>query len=248
MAYELFYWPGVQGRGEFVRLALEAAGADYVDVCRLKGPGLGPRAMIAAMYGESVVHPPFATPFLRDGEVLIGQTAAILLYLGPRLGLAPGDETGRLWTHQIQLTIADCASEAHDAHHPVSADLSYEDQKPEALRRAEGFRNQRIPKFLDWFEAILQRNPAGPAHLVGEGLTYADLSLFQLVTGLSYAFPAAMAQHGPQRARTMALAAAVARIPRIAAYLASPRRLSFNEGDLFRHYDELDGAAPQRGA
>lgn len=239
MAYELFYWPQIPGRGEFVRLALEEAGADYVDVCRTKGRGA--KAMIAAMYGEGVVHPPFASPFLRDGDVLIGQTANILLYLGGRLGLAPQVEPGKLWTHQIQLTIADCAAEAHDTHHPISVDLYYEDQKPEALRRAKSFREDRIPKFLDWFEAILERNPAGPAHLVGDRLTYADLSFWHLAEGLTYAFPRAMNREMAKRTHAAALAAAVPRRPRIAAYLKSPRRLPFDEGDLFRHYPELDG-------
>jgi glutathione S-transferase len=243
MAYELFYWPQIPGRGEFVRLALEEAGADYVDVCREKGKGRGTKAMIAAMYGEGVAHPPFASPFLRDGDVLVGQTAAILLYLGCRLGLAPEDEAQKLWTHQIQLTIADFAAEAHDVHHPISVELYYEDQKPEALRRAESFRRDRLPKFLDWFEAILERNPAGPAHLVGKTLTYADLSLWHLVEGLDYAFPRAMAGQLPQRKRTQSLAAAIPKRPRIKAYLESPRRLPFSAQDLFRHYPELDDPA-----
>ena len=238
MAFELFYWPQIPGRGEFVRLALEAAGAEYVDVCRIKGRGA--KAMIAAMYGEGVVHPPFASPFLRDGDVLVGQTAAILLYLGPRLGLVPDDEAGRLWTHQIQLTIADCAAEAHDTHHPVGADFYYEDQKPEAARRAKNFREERIPKFLDWFEAILQRNPAKSAHLVGGRLTYADLSLWQLTAGLEYAFPRTMAKLLPARKRVAALAVAIPQRPELAAYLGSARRLAFSEEGLFRYYPELD--------
>ncbi len=239
LAYELFYWPQIPGRGEIIRLALEEAGADYVDTCRLKGPGRGTKAMLSTMYGQGVAHPPFASPFLRDGDVLIGQTAAILLYLGGRLGLAPADEAGKLWTHQIQLTIADCAAEAHDTHHPVSADLYYEEQKPEAARRAKYFRDERIPKYLDWFETILDRNPAGRAHLVGEKLTYADLSLYYLVEGLKYAFPRAMARHLPGRRSVAALAVAMPQRPGIAAYLVSPRRMPFSEQDLFRHYPEL---------
>lgn len=236
MAYELFYWPGIHGRGEFVRLALEEAGAAYVDVCRVKKRGT--KEMAALM--KDAAHPAFAPPFLRDGDVVIGQTANILLYLGRRLGLAPRDETGRLWTHQIQLTIADCAAEAHDVHHPISVALYYEDQKKEAARRAKSFREERIPKFLDWFEAVLASNSSGAAHLVGRKLTYADLSLSHLVAGLEYAFPRAMARHLPTRERVAALAAAVLRRPRISAYLESPRRQAFNEHDLFRHYPELD--------
>jgi glutathione S-transferase len=237
MAYELYYWPGIQGRGEFVRLALEEAGADYVDVARTHK---GMDALMALLEGEETIRPPFAPPFLKDGDALIGQTAAILLYLGTRLGLAPRNEPGRLWTHQIQLTIADAVAEAHDTHHPISGELYYEDQKPEALRRAQAFREVRIPKFLAWFEAILARNPKGERHLVGARLTYADLSLFQLVEGLAYAFPASMKRALKTAPLVAALRATVAERPRVRAYLASDRRIPFNESGIFRHYPELD--------
>jgi glutathione S-transferase len=240
MTYELYYWPGIQGRGEFVRLALEAAGADYVDVARQRGRGRGMPALQAVLADANLEHPPFAPPFLRDGDLVIGQTAAILLYLGPRLGLAPVDETGRLWTHQIQLTVADFVDEAHDTHHPVGADLYYEDQKPEAARRAASFRRLRIPKFLGWFERVLARNPKGGDHLVGNALTYADLSLFQVVEGLSYAFPNSMKRLLPDIPRVAALHEGVAAHPHIRAYLESDRRLAFNESGIFRHYPELD--------
>ena len=236
MAYELFYWPKIQGRGEFVRLMLEEAGAEYVDVARRPG---GMAAMMAVM--ADAARPPFAAPFLRHGEVVVGQTAAILLYLGPRHGLAPAEEAGRLWLHQIQLTIADVVAEAHDTHHPVGADLYYEDQKAEAARRAQGFREQRIPAFLDWFERVLARNPAGDRHLVGDALTYGDLSLFQLVEGLAYAFPRATARALDQAPRVAALCRAVRERPRIAGYLASTRRIPFNQDGIFRRYPELDG-------
>ena len=238
MAYELYYWPGIQGRGEFIRLALEEAGADYIDVAR------GPRgidALVAMLEGEGLARPPFAPPFLKDGARVIGQTAAILLYLGTRLGLAPKEEAGRLWVHQIQLTIADAVSEAHDAHHPISVELYYEDQKAEALRRAEAFRRSRIPKYLAWFEAILARHGAATRHLVGRRVTYADLSLFQLVEGLSYAFPRSMKGALEKAPLVAALREAVAARPRIRAYLASDRRVPFNESGIFRHYRELDG-------
>ncbi|ACK51313.1 Glutathione S-transferase domain protein [Methylocella silvestris BL2] len=233
MAYKLYYWPEIQGRGEFVRLALEEAGADYVDVARGEN---GIATLIDVM--EQADRPPFAPPFLKDGDVLIGQTAAILLYLGPKLGLAPRAEAGRLWVHQIQLTIADAVAEAHDTHHPIDVELYYKDQKPEARRRAEAFRRARIPKFLGWFETVLTRNPGG--FLVGKRLTYADLSLFQLVEGLSYAFPKAMKGTLKQAPRVAALRQAVAERPRLSAYLASPRRIPFNEDGIFRHYSELD--------
>ncbi|PNG26112.1 glutathione S-transferase [Methylocella silvestris] len=234
MGYELYYWPEIQGRGEFVRLALEEAGADYVDVARGEG---GVATLIDLM--EQADRPPFAPPFLRDGEVLIGQTAAILLYLGPKLGLAPRAEVGRLWVHQIQLTISDAVAEAHDTHHPIDVELFYKDQKPEARRRAAAFRRARIPKFLSWFETLLARNPDG--FLVGNRLTYADLSLFQLVEGLSYAFPKVMKGALKQAPRVAALRQAVAGRPRLSAYLASKRRIPFNEDGIFRHYSELDG-------
>lgn len=237
MAYELYYWPGIQGRGEFVRLALEEAGADYVDVARTPG---GMDALVALLDGVEVARPAFAPPFLKDGDMLIGQTAAILLYLGGRLGLAPRNEAGRLWAHQIQLTIADAVAEAHDAHHPISGDLYYEEQKTEALRRARAFREGRIGKYLAWFEAILARNPKGGRHLCGAGLSYPDLSLFQLVEGLAYAFPESMKAALHQAPRVAALRAAVAERPRIRIYLASGRRVPFNESGIFRHYPELD--------
>jgi glutathione S-transferase len=236
MAYELFYWPTIQGRGEFVRLALEEAGAEYVDVAR--GPK-GVPAMMQLM--ESTEHPPFAPPFLKDGDQIIGQTAAILLYLGARHGLAPKDPAGGLWTHQIQLTIADFVAEAHDTHHPVAVSLYYEDQKDAALERSKEFRQNRIPKFLGWFENVLAKNPSGDAHLVGNSITYADLSLFQVVEGLSYAFPKATKHALKDAARVAALHDAVAERPRIKAYLKSERRISFNEEGIFRHYPELEG-------
>lgn len=239
MPYELHYWPMIQGRGEFVRLALEDAGADYVDVARADDDrgGIGP--MLDAISDPSEPRPPFAPPFLRDGDVLIGQTAAILLYLGPRLGLVGPSEADRIWTHQIQLTIADMVDEAHDSHHPVGVGLFYEDQKPEAARRARDFREGRIPKFFGWFERVLDRNGGG--YLVGRGVSYADLSLFQLVEGLLYAFPKATGSALRAVPHVGRLRDAVAGRPRIAGYLGSQRRLPFDEDGIFRRYPELDG-------
>lgn len=237
MTYELYYWPGLQGRGEFVRLALEAAGADYVDVARTEG---GMEKLMALTDGEDVERPPFAPPFLRDGDVLVGQTAAVLLYLGGRLGLAPDDEAGRMWTHQIQLTIADFVAEAHDTHHPIGVSLYYEDQVEEAKKRAQDFRENRMPKFLAWFEKILARNENSD-HLVGDALTYADLSLFQVVDGLLYAFPIAARAALDRAPLVDALHRSIAEHPRVADYLASDRREPFNETGIFRHYPELDG-------
>jgi glutathione S-transferase len=241
MPYDLYYWPTIQGRGEFVRLALEEAGADYVDVARERGKGRGVAAMMAVMEDRDLSTPPFAPPFLRDGESIIAQTANILFYLGARHGLAPRAEALRLWTHQIQLTVTDLVAEVHDTHHPVATELYYEDQKREAARKARSFREQRMPKYLGWFERVLASNPKGPAHLVGGRLTYADLSLFQIVEGLRYAFPRAAERALGQTARVVALHDAVAEAPRVAAYLASPRRIPFNEDGIFRRYPELDG-------
>ena len=235
MAYELYYWPTIQGRGEFVRLALEEAGAAYIDVAR-ESEGIA--VMMRMM--EHAKYPPFAQPFLKDGETVIGQTAAILLYLGARHGLSPKDPTGGLWTHQVQLTLSDFVAEAHDVHHPVGVGLYYEDQKQEAFRRAQEFRDDRIPKFLNWFETILDRNPSGVRHLVGPSLTYVDLSLFQVIEGLSYAFPKATQRALKKVPRVAALHGAVAERPRIRSYLASPRRIPFNQEGIFRHYPELD--------
>lgn len=236
MTYELYYWSVIQGRGEFVRLALEEAGADYRDVNREQGDGAAVELM------ERTATPSFAPPFLKHGDVLVGQTAAILHYLGGRLGLAPKDERLNLWTHQIQLTIADMVDEAHDVHHPVGGGRYYEEQKAESKRRAEEFRQSRIPKFLDWFERILSRNPKGPKHLVGDRLTYADLSLFQLAEGLTYAFPERMGSLLAHYPKTGALHDLVAGRANVAAYLQSDRRLPFNESGIFRHYPELDAS------
>jgi len=235
--YELYYWSGIPGRGEFVRLALEEAAADYVDVARKKG---GEDRMLALMERKGIVWPPFAPPFLKAGRLLIGQTANILLFLGERHALAPKREPGRLWTHQLQLTLADLVVEAHDTHHPIASSRYYEDQRREARQRAGDFVAHRLPKFLGYFERVLVGNPEGPKHLVGGRLTYADLSLFQVVAGLQYAFPKAMKRLARRHGHVIALCARVAARKRIASYLASDRRLAFNEQGIFRHYPELD--------
>ena len=240
MTYELHYWPTIQGRGEFVRLALEEAGADYVDVARQPKKHGGLPTMFEFLDGDTVEHPPFAPPFLKAGALLIGQTANILAFLGARHGLAPADEAGRLWTNQLQLTLADFLQEVHDTHHPIASGLYYEEQRQEARRRAADFLASRAPKYLGYFERVLARNPAGGRHLVRDALTYADLSLFQMLAGLRYAFPRAMARLEGEVPRVVALYEAVAERPRIAAYLASSRRIPFNRQGIFRHYDELD--------
>jgi len=241
MTYELYYWPTIQGRGEFVRLALEQASVPYADVARSPARSGGMPAMFRFLDGEKVAHPPFAPPFLRVGRRLIGQTANILQFIGARHGLAPAAEADRLWTNQLQLTIADFVQEVHDTHHPIASSLYYEDQKREARRRAEEFRRQRAPKFLGYFERILDTKPGSTPHLVGSRLSYADLSLFQVVEGMRYAFPKATARLERRLPRVVALHDKVATLPRIAAYLASDRRIAFNEEGIFRRYKELDG-------
>lgn len=238
MRYELYYWPSIQGRGEFVRLALEEAGAPYTDVARKAGQNGGVPAMMRLLDGTRVKHPPFAPPFLKAGKLIVGQTANILQFLGPRHGLAPRGEDGRLWTHQLQLTVADLVGEAHDTHHPIAAGLYYEDQRAAAKRRAADFLESRAPKFLRYFETVLERS-RGP-YLLGRALTYADLSLFQVAEGLRYAFPKAMRRLERRAPRVMALHDRVAERARIAAYLASERRIAFNRSGIFRHYPELD--------
>ena len=236
MVYQLYYWPSIQGRGEFVRLALEEAGQAYEDVAR--GPR-GAKAIMDILGDETLAHPAFAPPVLVDGDMVVAQTAEILRWLGKRHGLQPADEAGRRFVAQLQLTIADMVFEAHNTHHPVDLGAYYDDQKPEAQRNAESFRKARIPKFLGYFERVLERTGSG--WLAGPGPTYADLSLFQLVEGLSYAFPKAMARGEGGWPGVLALRDAVAARPNIAAYLASDRRIPFNEDGIFRHYPELDG-------
>lgn len=246
MRYELYYWPSIQGRGEFVRLALEQAGADYVDVGRRRGAGMGVAAIPRLLDDADIGTPPYAPPILKAGRLVIAQTANILQFLGARHGLAPKDEAGRLWTHQLQLTICDFVVEIHDTHHPIANSLYYEQQVAAAKRRAALFRQERLPKYLEYFERALACNPRGGRYLIRARPTYADLSLFQVIAGLRYAFPRAMAQAGADYPLLDALHGRVAALPRIAAYLASKRRIPFNRHGIFRHYPGLD--APARGA
>jgi glutathione S-transferase len=240
--YELYYWPSIQGRGEFVRLTLEAAGVPYVDVARLSADAGGGVEVLTAILGEASGGGPFfAPPVLRHGAVTLSQTAAILQYLGPRLGLVADDEASRLQANHLQLTIADFVLEAHDTHHPIASSLYYEDQKPEATRRAVLFIKSRIPKYLGYFERVLETNVAGGGrHAVGAALSYVDLSLYQVMAGVGYAFPRALSRLAPELPSLVALHDRVAAERTVAAYLASPRRIPFNQHGIFRHYPELD--------
>ena len=234
MRYQLYYWPMIQGRGEYVRLALEDSGADYDDVARRKG---GMDTMMR-MTEPGKGTPPFAPPFLKAGKLMIGQTANILLYLGGRLALAPKSEPGRLWVHQLQLTIADFVVEIHDTHHPLGPSLYYEDQRSPAKKRSAEFWKERVPKFLGYFEDLVKAN--GGAFVTGRRATYADLSLFQIVEGLRYAFPKRMKTFERKIPRLVELRDRVAERPNIKAYLASERRIPFNEEGIFRRYRALD--------
>jgi glutathione S-transferase len=240
MRYELYYWPSIQGRGEFVRLALEEAGADYIDVARgVARSGRGVPALMRLLGDPALERPPFAPPILKAGGQVIAQTANILQFLGPRLRLAPRDGAGRVWAHQLQLTIADLVKEAHDTHHPIAAGLYYEEQTREARRYARYFLVERLPKYLGYFEGVLARN-SEQGWMAGKALSYVDLSMFQVIAGLRYAFPRAMAKLAPAWPLLMALSRRVASRPRIAAYLKSKRRLPFNRQGIFRRYPELD--------
>ena len=233
MRYELYYWPSIQGRGEYIRLALEEAGAGYVDVARERGT-----AAMMRMMEKGSGTPPFAPPFLKAGKLVIAQTANILLYLGARHSLAPKTEAGRLWLHQLQLTITDFVSEVHDTHHPLGPSLYYEDQKSEAKKRTQEFWDERVPKYLGYFEQLLE---ASSGHYVtGRKLSYVDLSLFQLVDGLRYAFPKRMKAFERKIPQLCELHDRTAARPNIRAYLASDRRIAFNTDGIFRHYKELD--------
>jgi len=240
MIYELLYWPTIQGRGEFVRLALEYAGARYVDVARESGKGMGIGAITRMMAGEGMSRPPFAPPFLRHGKLVIAQTANILHYLGPRLGLVPKSDSTRIWAHQLQLTVEDLLIDVHDTHHPVAMSLYYEDQRNEAKRRAKYFTTERGPELLGYFEKVLQSNPAQGGYMIGRSLSYIDLSMFQLMAGLRYAFPRMMSHLESNLPGLVALHEMLARHRGLRAYLDSGRRLAFNEDGIFRHYPELD--------
>jgi len=243
MAYDFYYWPHIQGRGEVVRLALEEAGADYRDVAREPESFDEQRQIIMdILMDESHVRPPFAPPFLVDGDVTIAHAANILQYLAPKIGLAPSSEGDRFFAHQLQLTITDLLMEVHDTHHAISSQLYYEDQVEESKLRSASFVEHRIPKYMAYYEKILGNNPTGLGWLIGDDLTYPDLSLFQVVEGLRYAFPNGFGKVEGDYPKVIALRDAVAARPNTAAYLASDRRIEFNTHGVFRNYPELDPA------
>lgn len=235
MRYELYYWPGIQGRGEFARLVLEDTGTDYVDVAREPG---GMARMQRVLGGSEPALLPFAPPFLHAGKLWLAQSALIASFLGERLGLAPAGEPAQLVARTLMMTIADFVDEIHDTHHPIAVDKYYAEQKAAAKQRAASFRSARLPKFLAYLEDNLERGGTGV--LVGRKITYVDLAAFQIVEGLSYAFPRAFARRRRKVPGLLALRDRVAKRPRLAKYLASERRLPFNEYGIFRRYPELD--------
>lgn len=239
MPFQFYYWPTIQGRGEFVRLAFEAAGADYVDVARLPKSRGGVAVMMKLMNGTTD-RPPFAPPFVRSGDEIVAQTANVLAWLGPQLKLVPANASARRWAHQLQMTVGDFVDEIHDTHHPIASHLYYDEQKREAKKRSAAFVQLRLPKYLGYFERVLSTNPAGAGHMLGKTLSYVDLSMFQLIAGLGYAFPRAMTRLGAAHPLLMALHEKVGEQPKVAAYLRSKRRIAFNQMGIFRHYPALD--------
>ncbi|RMB54666.1 glutathione S-transferase [Sphingomonas sp. PP-CE-3A-406] len=235
MSYKLWYWPSLQGRGEFVRLALEGAEIAYEDCART----VGEEGLLANL-NDRTGRTPFAPPYLELDGLVIAQVANILMYLGERHGLAPSNMADRLWLNQLQLTIADIVAEVHNVHHPVAMMDYYDDQKPEAARAAKQFREARMPKYLGHFEDAAQANTGD--WLIDHKWSYADTSLFQVIEGLRYMFPQRMKTLEPDYPNLIRIHDQVAALPGIKAYLKSDRRVAFNTDGIFRAYPELDAA------
>lgn len=243
MTYELYYWPSIPGRGEFVRLVLEDCGVPYLDVARLPEAEGGGTAAVERLLAEDFGQTPaFAVPVLRAGTLTISQTPNICHYLGTHHGLAP--EGDAIWhANQLQITLEDMLSEVHDTHHPIAVGRYYEDQQDAARQRTRNFIDERLPKFLDYFARALNATPGDC--LLGERLTYPDLGLFQMIRGIRYAFPRAWSAYRLRYAGLERHAHQVETRERIAAYLKSERCIPFNEDGIFRHYPELDGEPGQ---
>ncbi|KAL1639271.1 hypothetical protein SLS58_008113 [Diplodia intermedia] len=251
--YELLYHPGIPGRGEYIRLVLEAAGTPYSEPAREKGKA-GYDAVLAtcspSSTGDADGNPPvFAPPALRvpgagrDGKALvIAQTPNIIQYLAPKVGLAPADEADALHASQIMLTALDLSNETHDSHHPIAVSLYYEDQKDAAKQRAKDFRENRIPKFFSYFERSLKGNEesGGGKYLVGDKLTHADTTVWQVIDGLLFAFPKELEARKEEFPLIFGkFYPGIKEEKGLKEYLASDRRLKYSQG-LYRHYPELD--------
>jgi glutathione S-transferase len=235
--HRLYYWPNLQGRGEFVRLVLEAAGVPYEDVARVHPDGA--REVMAFMTADREGQLPFAPPVLVVGEHVLAQMPVIVRYLGEAHGLAGTDPIANAHVQQLVLTWCDVVDEVHAVHHPVSTAWFYEQQRDEAIVAARLFRDERLVRWLQWGERTLQRH--GGDWLAGSRMTVADLAAFQVVTGLRHMFPVAMGRTRGRHPGLMALVDRVAAVPRVAAYLESDRRIPFNLDGIFRAYPELDG-------
>lgn len=255
--YELLYHPSIPGRGEFIRLCFEATGVPYTDVANEKSDGYS--AVQAACIQKTTSpegvegNPPvFSPPALRvpgagkDGKqpLLISQTPNILMYLAERLGLAPDDEAATYHVYQLAFTALDLNNEVHDTHHPLAVAQYYEDQKEAALRKATDVRENRLPKFLGYFEAnpkFNEKNGGGAGkYLVGDRLTFADLVVWQVLDGLFFAFPKEMeARKAEHEALLGGFYESVKQEGGLKEYLKSERRLPYSQG-IFRYYPELD--------
>lgn len=245
--YELIYWPGIPGRGEHIRLALEEAGATYTDSAHQKDGINSVLSQIDAKnLGDASNPPPLAPPILKHGDLLISQTSNILMYLAPRLGLVPSaeeDEDAIYKINALALTALDgLSNEPHDCHHPVATSLYYEDQKTESKRKSQDYIANRLPKFLGYFERVLQGEASkGGKWLYGGNFTYADLVLYQCLDGVKFAFPNATKRIEKEGkfGKVFELHRAVQERPKIKEYLASERRQKYSQG-IYRHYPELD--------
>lgn len=250
--YELLYHPGIPGRGEFIRLVLEAAGVPYKDLANdsIEGAYSVQAIIDPSSTGDDDGNPPpFAPPALRipsEGKrgtaLVIYQTPSILAYLGDRLGLAGADQAERAWVLSHTLTALDCNNEVHDTHHPIAVSEYYEAQMDEALKKAKVFREHRIPKFLGYFERLLMGNKehGGGRYLVGCKLSFADTTVWQVLSGLEFAFPREI-EARKQEYPTLfeKFYPSIREEKGIKEYLASNRRLPFGMG-VYRHYPELD--------
>jgi len=241
MAYELYYWPFIPGRGEPVRLTFAFGGVAYRDVAReAPSPKEGAEILVSFNEGERSEGHPFAPPYLivdEDGErTLHWQSAHLCDLVARREGLV--DEANASYAASLVLTLADLMDEAHDTHHPLATGLYYEEQKDAAKVRAGYFWENRIPKYLGFFE----HHASDAGTLVGEATSHVDAIAWHVLEGLHYAFPKAMASYAGRWPKLEALRACVPQHPSLGAYIASDDRMAFNEQGIFRRYPELDDA------
>ncbi|KAK4058824.1 hypothetical protein OIO90_000270 [Microbotryomycetes sp. JL221] len=255
--FEVVYHAGIPGRAEFVRLMFEATGVTYRDAPQEDGQD----CIIPYVTGNFADHDknplPFAVPVLRHNDVVISQVPNIVLYLSSRLPPIDldGESTNTAqtpaplhdlstfhWLEQL-MTILDMNNEVHETHHPIDIRLYYEDQKAEAQKRAQAFREARIPKFLGNFENNIKKHTSG---FLNEKVSPADLALFHMVEGILFAFPERINQVKSEFPHVFKLRDTIKSSRRIQAYINSGRRIPFNNYGIFRHYTELDGEVPKQ--